>query len=80
MSNTIEDAHANPASPDQPPAEMAIVLTRTRVIHHGTMIYHVPPGSVIGLRVLPAITTFDPGADAKLIPAGSWKVGDIVPA
>lgn len=78
MSNTIQDAHANPAKPDDPPEPMAIVLTKVRVIRQGMMTFHVPVGSVIGIRVLPKMTTFDPGADAKLIPAGNYKVGDIV--
>lgn len=76
--STIEDVHATPAKPDSPPAPVAIVLTKVRVVHQGMMTYHVPVGSVIGIRVLPSVTTFDPGADAKLIPAGNYKVGDVV--
>lgn len=75
---TIEEVHANPAKPDAPPQMMAIVLTRKRVLHQGQMEFHVPVGSVIGLRMLPEITTFNPGSDAKLVPAGTLKVGDIV--
>lgn len=78
MSTTISDAHANPAKPDEAPRSMAIVLTKIRVIRQGEMEYHVPAGSVIGIRVLPVVTTFNPGNDAKLISAGDLKVGDIV--
>ena len=66
------------AKPDAPAQPMAIVLTKARVVRQGIMTYHVPVGSVIGIRTLPEITTFSPGPDAKLIPAGSYKVGDIV--
>jgi hypothetical protein len=78
MSSTIEQAHANPAKPDAPPQPMAIVLTKVRVVRQGGMTYHVPVGSVISILSLPKVTTFNPGADAKLVPAGSYKVGDIV--
>lgn len=78
MSNTIQDAHANPAKPDAPPRLMAIVLTKVRVIHQGHMAYHAPVGSVIGIRMLPEVTTFNAGPDTKLILAGTLKVGDIV--
>lgn len=72
------DPHANPAKPDEPPIRTAIVLTRARVVSAGGFTYHVPPGSVIGIRMLPKVTTFNPGADAKLIPAGPFQVGDVV--
>lgn len=78
MSTTIQDAHANPAKPDAPPKPMAIVLTKVRVVHQGQMTFHVPAGSVIGIRVLPEVTTFNAGPDTKLIPAGNLKVGDVV--
>lgn len=75
---TIEQTHANPAKPDAPPKPMAIVLTKVRVIRQGEMTYHIPVGSVVGIKVLPAVTTFNPGADAKLIDAGTLKVGDVI--
>lgn len=79
MSQTASHpALAHPAKPDEPPKPMAIVLTKKRVIRQGGFEYHVPPGSVIGTKVLPAITTFNPGGDAKLIPAGTYKPGDMV--
>lgn len=78
MSATISQAHANPAAPDAPAQPMAIVLTKVRVVRQGEMAYHVPVGTVIGIRTLPGTTTFNPGSDAKLIPAGSYKVGDVV--
>lgn len=78
MSNTISEAHANPAAPDAPPKPMAIVLTKVRVVRQGEMTYHVPAGSVVGIKVLPIVTTFNPGADAKLIDAGTLKIGDVV--
>lgn len=79
MSQTVSHpALANPAKSDPPPEKMAIVLTKKRVIQQGGLEYHVPVGSVIGTRVLPATTTFNPGNDAKLIPAKDYKPGDVV--
>lgn len=79
MSQTVSHpALANPAKPDEPPKSMAIVLTKKRVIRQGGFEYHVPPGSVIGTRTLPPVTTFNPGNDAKLIEAGDHKPGDVV--
>lgn len=69
-----------PATPDAPPKMTAIVLTKKRVVHQGGMEFHVPAGSVVGLRMLPEVTTFNPGPDAKLVPAGTLKIGDIVEA
>lgn len=79
MSETVHAALANPTKPDAPPQPMAIVLTKKRVVRQGGMEYHVQSGSVIGMRTLPAIHTFDPGKDAKVIPAGQHKAGDVVP-
>jgi hypothetical protein len=70
----------NPAKPDGPKQPTAVVLTKPRVIKHQQWTYTVPAGQVIGILSLPAITTFNPGADAKLIPAGNLKVGDIAPS
>lgn len=78
MSNTIQDAHANPAKPDAPVQLMAVVLTKVRVVRQGQMTYHATAGSVIDIRPLPERTTFNAGADTRLIPAGTLKIGDIV--
>lgn len=79
MSESVHAALANPAKPDAAPRPMAVVLIKKRVVRQGGMEYHVQSGSVIGMRTLPAIHTFDPGRDAKVIPAGTHKVGDVVP-
>jgi len=57
---------------------MALVLTKPRVIQRGAWAHHVPVGSVLGTILVAHNSTFSPPADAKLIPAGTYKPGDIV--
>jgi hypothetical protein len=65
-----------PASPDPAPTQQALVLNAARTTPRGT----TAANTVIGILTLPAITTFVTPADCRLIPAGSYKVGDTVPA
>ena len=81
MSQTISHpALANPAEPDAPPQLMAVVLTKVRKVRLSGEVKELPIGSVIAIKMLPAITTYNAGADTKLIPAGNYKAGDVVPA
>jgi hypothetical protein len=80
MSNTTEQAHANPAKPDEPPFARAVVLTKARTVRQGRASFPWPVGAVIQITSpLPPSTTFTPPWDCKLIPAGELKVGDIAP-
>ena len=69
---------ASPTAPDAPPKMMAVVLTKVRIVRQGAFEYHQPVGSVIALKMLPPSTTFNAGADAKLIDGTGLKPGDIV--
>lgn len=40
--------------------------------------YHIPVGTVVEIRVLPAVTTYSGGPDTKLVPAGDLKIGDVI--
>jgi hypothetical protein len=75
----MSNALLNPAKPDAPSQMMAVVLTADRTRGNGKAKKIVASkGEVIKLVALPAITSFQTPPDAKLIPAGALKVGDLV--
>jgi hypothetical protein len=76
--NTSSVVLANPATPDAPPQAMALVLVAARVVSKGADTFVVPAGQVIRIITLPAITSFVPPKDCKLISAGILKVGNMV--
>jgi hypothetical protein len=57
-----------------------VVLTKERVVRQSGAEYHIPAGTVIDIRTLPVVTTYNAGPDTKLMPAGTLKIGDVVPS
>ncbi len=81
----IAAALANPAKPDGPVIEMAVVQTvhrpaRTRTDQDGNDVMvraAIPVGHVHQTVMLPAKTSFQPPANTALIPAEGLRAGDV---
>lgn len=71
---TIAATLAAPAPSDPAPQSMAVVLNQARTTRGRVL----PANTVIAIIVVPAVTSWSPPSDCRLVADASYQVGQVI--